>query len=258
MKGAIIGDVVGSVHEHSGTKTTDFPLLIDRSRFTDDTVMTIAVADCLLNDCDPAATLRSWGRRYPKSRYGRTFRFWLMNDRVGDYGSWGNGGAMRVSPCGFLASSLEEALDDAYRVTAVTHGHEEAIRGAQAIATAIWFARAGLPKDTVRQEIEGRFGYRLDSTVANIREDYAFDVSTAGTVPPALTAAFEADDLEGAIRLAISLGGDADTLACIAGAVAEVLYGVPDELWRSVEDCLPEAFMDIVAQMDAVMADRLP
>ena len=254
MKGAIIGDVVGSVHEHSRTKTTDFPLLIKRSKFTDDTVMTIAVADCLLNDRDPAATLRSWGRKFHWAGYGGRFYEWLMDNQLGDYGSWGNGGAMRVSPCGFLATSLEETLGTAHRVTAITHSHEEAIRGAQAVAAAIWFARSGLPKEAVRQEIESRFAYRLDRTVADIREDYTFDVSSAGTVPPALTAAFEADDPEGAIRLAISLGGDADTLACIAGAVAEALYGVPDELWRSVEDRLPEAFIDVVAQMDAVMA----
>jgi ADP-ribosylglycohydrolase len=249
MKGAIIGDVVGSVHEHSGTKTTDFPLLTASSRFTDDTVMTIAVADCLLNSRDPAKALRTWGRKHPRAGYGGMFYRWLMDDTIGDYGSWGNGGAMRVSPCGFLATSLEDALDKAYRVTAITHSHDDAIKGAQAVAAAIWFARTGLTKDAVRREIEDRFGYRLDRTVDEIRVGYAFDVSTAGTVPPALTAAFEADDLEGAIRLAVSLGGDADTLACIAGAIAEALYGAPDELWKLIEVRLPQSFKDIVEQM---------
>ena len=249
MKGAIIGDVVGSVHEHSGTKTIDFPLLTDRSRFTDDTVMTIAVADCLLNNRDPAKTLRTWGRKYPRAGYGGMFYRWLMDDTIGDYGSWGNGGAMRVSPCGFLATSLEDALDKAYRVTVITHRHDDAIKGAQAVAAAIWFARTGLPKDTVRLEIEDRFGYQLNRTIDSIREGYTFDVSSAGTVPPALTAVFEADDLEGAIRLAVSLGGDADTLACIAGGVAEALYGVPYKLWELIEVRLPRPFLDIVEQM---------
>ena len=248
MRGAILGDIIGSVHEHSGTKTTDFPLFQARYRFTDDTVMTVAVADCLMNGKDPAAALRSWGRRFPKAGYGGMFSRWLEDDRLGDYGSWGNGGPMRVSPCAYLADSLPAALDAARRVTCVTHSHPEAVKGSEAVVTAIFLGRQGSAVDEIRRIIESRFGYDLSRPIADLRASYTFDVSSAGTVPPALSAAFEADSSEQAIRLAISLGGDADTLACIAGAVAEPLYGIPEEFWRDAEDRLPPSIRAVLNQ----------
>lgn len=251
MKGAIIGDVVGSVHEHAGTKTTAFPWLVPQSGFTDDTVLTVAVAECLLDDEEPADALRRWGRRYPHAGYGGLFFRWLLDPSAGAYGSWGNGGPMRVSPCGHLAQSMEQAMAMAERVTAVTHNHPDAVHAAQAVATAIWLARQSADASHVRREIEDRFKYDLSVPLDNIRPAYRFDVSSAGTVPPALIAAFEADDLEGAVRNAVSLGGDADTLACIAGSVAEPLYGLSAQLWQPVHDRLPADVCAVIDRFEA-------
>lgn len=232
MLGAIIGDVVGSVYEARPIKTKDFPLLGPGSTFTDDTVCTVAVADWLMDGGgeEPAAALRRWCRRYPGAGYGGMFYRWIMTDGMPGYGSWGNGAAMRVSPCGWLAASLEEALAAAERATNVSHDHPEAVRGAQAVAATVWWAREGREPADVRRRVEERFGYDLRPTVDEIRPGYGFDVSCAGTVPPALISALKAEGFEDAVRNAVSLGGDADTLACIAGAVAEPLFGVPDAL----------------------------
>ncbi|HET6521279.1 MAG TPA: ADP-ribosylglycohydrolase family protein [Geminicoccaceae bacterium] len=251
MLGAIVGDVVGSVYEHRPIKTKEFPLLTRSSRFTDDSVCTVAVADWLLAGGDPAAVLRRWCRRHPRAGYGGMFRQWIMSDDMPAYGSWGNGAPMRASPCGWLAASLDEVLAAAERATNVSHDHPEAVRGARAVAAAVWWAREGRTPGEVRRAVAGRFGYDLDATVDEIRPGYGFDVSSAGTVPPALIAAFEAEDYEDAVRNAISLGGDADTLACIAGAVAEPLFGVPPTLATAVEARLGDDMRGVLARFRA-------
>lgn len=231
MIAAIAGDMIGSVHERANIKRTDFTLFKDGSRFTDDTVMTLAVADCLMNRRPYAATLREYGRRYPDRGYGGMFRKWLASDDMGAYQSFGNGSAMRVSPVGFAMPSEQEVLGEAKRSAEVTHDHPEGIKGAQALALAVFLAHHGADKPTIRKEISGRFKYDLDRTVERIRPKYRFDVSCQGSVPEAIIAFLDSTDVESAIRLAISLGGDADTLACMAGAVAQAFYKrVPREI----------------------------
>ena len=224
MIAAIVGDIIGSVHERSATKTTDFPLVVADSCFTDDTVMTVAVADCLLHGLPYAATLRSYGRRWPAAGYGGMFVRWLADDTMGPYQSFGNGSAMRASPVGWAMASLDEVMAEAQRSAACTHDHPAGIAGAQALASAVFLARNGASKPDIRDHIERTFGYDLQRKIAEIRGDYRFDVTCAGSVPEALIAFLEADDVEQAIRLAISLGGDADTLASMAGAVAHAFF----------------------------------
>lgn len=249
MLAAIAGDIIGSVHERAGLKTTEFPLLTPHSRFTDDTVLTLAVADSLLHGRPYADALRAWGRRFPNAGYGGMFRHWLENSAIGPYNSFGNGSAMRVSPIGWAFDDEERVLAEAARSAEVTHDHPEGVRGAQAIALAVLLARRGMAAPRLREELQRRFGYDLGRTVAEIRPTYKFDVTCQGSVPEAIIAALESRDVEDAIRLAISLGGDADTLACMAGAVAEALHGgapahlvevvksrLPPELWRLVDE----------------------
>ena len=222
MIGAIIGDVIGSVHEHARprTKTTDFPLFTPESRFTDDTVLTIATADALLGDGDYARAYREWGKRYPRAGYGGRFKEWLRTPGAGPYRSFGNGSAMRVSPVAFAFDSVEEVLREAERSAEVTHDHPEGIKGAQVAALTVFLARSRVSKAEIRAEIAGRFGYDLSRTIDEIRPDYEFDVTCQGSVPEAIIAFLDTEDLEGAIRAAISLGGDADTQAAIAGGAA--------------------------------------
>lgn len=255
MLGAAIGDVVGSVFEADPIKTKDFPLFGPGACCTDDTVCTVAVADALLTGDDPAARLRLWGRCYPHAGYGGTFRRWLQADDAGPYGSWGNGAAMRVSPAGWLAGSRAEALALAERVTTVTHDHPEGLRGAKAVAWAVWLARAGTPPVTLRQTIAAAFGYDLSASVDEIRPAYSFDLSCQGTVPPALVCAVEASDFEDAVRNAVSLGGDADTLACIAGAIAEPLFGIPEALRERARRFLSQ---DLLTVLDRAYAAARP
>ncbi|MCY1056048.1 ADP-ribosylglycohydrolase family protein [Nannocystis sp. SCPEA4] len=236
MIAAIAGDIIGSVHERANIKRTDFTLFKSHSRFTDDTVMTLAVADCLLHRRPYAATLRAYGRRYPDRGYGGMFRKWLADHAMGPYQSFGNGSAMRVSPVGFAMRTLDEVMSEARASALPTHDHPEGIKGAQALAVAVFLARRGADKAKIRHEIEDRFGYDLRRTVAAIRPRYAFDVTCQGSVPEAIVAFLDSDDVESAIRLAISLGGDADTLACMAGAVAQAFYkDVPPAIAAEVE-----------------------
>ena len=252
MLGAIAGDIVGSVFEGSGRKETDFPLVSSRSTFTDDTVLTVAVAAVLLDGSDYASTLRHYGRRYPHRGYGGSFHTWLHDDSLGPYNSWGNGSAMRVSPVGFAAKTVDEVLSEAHRSAAVTHNHPEGVRGAQATALAAFLARHGASKSELRHELTERFGYDLERSVEEIRPTYAFDVSCQGSVPESIICFLDSADLEGAIRLAVSLGGDADTMACIAGGIAEAFYGpVPDVIEAEVRNRLPEDLLDIVDRFHA-------
>lgn len=231
MLGAIAGDIIGSVHEFLQEKTKDFPLFVDHSRFTDDSVLTIAVADCLLTGLPYVDSFHRYTRAYPDRCYGAGFWHWVESGSREPYNSWGNGAAMRVSPVGWAFDELEEVLDEAKKSAEVTRNHPEGIRGAQATAAAIYLARQGESKSRIRSSIQDRFGYDLSRSIDSIRPDYSFNESCQGTVPEAIVAFLDSTDYEDTIRLAISLGGDADTLACIAGGIAEAFYGgVPENI----------------------------
>ena len=241
MYGAILGDIIGSPYEFDRSgKTKDFPLFSPESRFTDDTVMTVAVADAFLS-CPAGASneairrqlirsMQRFGRLHPGIGYGAKFFNWLMTVDPQPYGSWGNGSAMRVSSAGWLFGDLETVLKMARLSAEVSHDHPEAIKGAQATAAAVFLARTGCSKEEIRTYIESTFGYDLSRTCDEIRPGYRHDVSCQGTVPEAITAFLEGTGFEDVIRTAVSLGGDCDTLTCIAGSMAEAFYGIPDEL----------------------------
>lgn len=258
MLGAIAGDIIGSVYEFSPIKRTDFPLLQEKSSFTDDTVLTVAIAESLLTGKSYAAALKHWGRRYPNAGYGKNFHQWLMSRCSVPYGSWGNGSAMRVSPIGWAYESLEQTLKEAGLSAMPTHDHPEGIKGAQAVAGAIWHARHGHTKEDIKEWIGSSFGYDLSTTVDEIRKTYTFDVSCAGSVPQAIRCFFEAESTEEAIRLAISLGGDADTQACIAGAIAEAQWGLAPALEKDILGQLPDKIKEIVVEFRTRFVDRKP
>jgi ADP-ribosylglycohydrolase len=231
MLGAIAGDIIGSIHEANNIKTKDFPLFQEECRFTDDTVLTVAVADVILNGNNYIDKFKWYYRCYPLAGYGGTFKTWAGSSNREPYNSWGNGSAMRVSPIGFAFDDLETVLQEAQRSAEVTHNHPEGIKGAQATASAIFLARTGHHKDAIKSYIESTFGYDLQQTLDQIRPTYRFDVSCQGSVPQAIIAFLESTDFEDAIRNAISLGGDSDTIACIAGGIAQAFYGgVPEEI----------------------------
>jgi len=239
MLGAIAGDIIGSVYERAPIKTCDFPLFHPRCVFTDDTVLTVAVASAILKGHPYGESIREIGRRYPGAGYGGSFTRWLHSDDPRPYNSWGNGSAMRVSPVGFAFGSEEEVLVEARRSAEVTHNHPEGIKGAEATALAVFLARTGQGKEEIRSRIQTQFGYHLDRTVGDIRPGYAFDVSCQGSVPEAIVAFLDSESYEDAVRNAVSLGGDSDTLACIAGGIAEAFYGsVPQEIRTRVQECL--------------------
>ncbi|MFZ5788743.1 MAG: ADP-ribosylglycohydrolase family protein, partial [Acidobacteriota bacterium] len=215
MLGSIAGDVIGAPYEFNGIKTTDFPLFGRDSVPTDDTVLTCAVAEVLLDGGAYGEALRRWGRRHPGMSWGGRFRQWLFDDRMGPYGSFGNGSAMRVGPVGWARDSVEDVLAEAERTALPSHDHPEGIKGAQATALAVFLARTGVDKQSIREEVAGRFGYDLARTVDRIRPAYRFDETCQRTVPEAIVAFLDSNSFEHAVRLAVSLGGDADTLACI-------------------------------------------
>lgn len=230
MIGAIAGDIIGSIYEGAGLKTKRFPLFDRNCRFTDDTVMTVAVAESILRQSDLIDTLHDYFHRYPDAGYGGYFIEWAALRRREPYQSWGNGSAMRVSPVGFAYDTLDEVMNQAARTAAVTHDHPEGIRGAQATAVAIFLARTGSDRQAIGRHIVDVFGYDLATPLDQIRATYAFDVSCQGSVPQSITAFLEATDFQDAIRNAISLGGDADTMACIAGGIAQAYWGVPQTI----------------------------
>jgi ADP-ribosylglycohydrolase len=247
MLGAIAGDVIGSVHEGACTKTKDFPLLTPASRFTDDTVLTAAVADCLMHGRDYVDALHDYFHAYPNAGYGSTFWLWAKSRRREPYNSWGNGSAMRVSPVAYAGTTLDEVLAEAKRSAEVTHDHAEGIRGAQAVAAAVFLARTGGTKEQIRRYIEERFAYFLDETLDELRPTYRFDASCQWSVPQSIIAFLESTEYEDAVRNAISLGGDADTMACIAGAIAEAYYGgVPAAIAKAVLERLDDRLRSIV------------
>jgi ADP-ribosylglycohydrolase len=251
MWGAIAGDVVGSVYEFNNIKTKDFePLFAIKADITDDTVCTVAVADALLHGKDPAAALRDWCNRfYVVGGWGLRFRDWFTTRDAPPYGSCGNGAAMRVSPAGWLATSLEEALEFAERVTAVTHSHPEGIKAGQVTAGAIWLCRRGDSAEAVRAWIEHMSGYDMRRTVDAIRPSYRFTELSQESVPEALICALEATSFEDALRNAISIGGDSDTIAAIAGAVAEARFGIPRWIVAEVERRLPAGMVGVMEAM---------
>ncbi len=252
MLGAIAGDMIGVPWESTGEKRHDFPLFTEYSRFSDDTVMTVAVASALLEGSEFAHAMRAFGRRHPFAGYGKYFQDWLLHEELGPYESYGNGGAMRAGPIGFAARTEEEALDEALRCAAPTHNHSEGVKGAQAVALAVFLARARASKENIRRELAGRFGYDLDRTVESIRPGYTFDVAAARSVPEAIICFLDATDFEDAVRNAVSLGGDADTMACIAGVIAEAHWdGVPATIEREVRSRLPEEFIKVLDRFRA-------
>ena len=250
MLSAIIGDIAGSMYESRRyrIKTKDFSFFGDYCRFTDDSVCTIAVADILLHDLPPAETMQAWCRRYPGRGYGGNFRHWIHADPPEPYNSYGNGAAMRVSPAAFLnRDDLDAALSASDKVTEITHNHPEGMKGGRATTHAIWLAYQGKNPENIRQTIVSEYGYDLTQTVDEIRPDYPPEyppvytpgfpgpVTCMGSVPQAITCALESVSYEDAVRNAISLGGDSDTLAAIAGPIAEALHGVPNELKEQAE-----------------------
>ena len=280
MLGVIIGDTVGSVYEFNNIKTTDFPLFGIRSNYTDDSIMTMAVADWLLTDPQHGmdtleASFLNFAKRYPcpMGGYGGGFNRWLFRpEALGDYGShdfkkgtrhpynsFGNGAAMRCGANGWMFDTLEETERVAGLSAAITHNHPEGIKGAQSTAAAIFMARNGASKEEIRDYISAKYGYNLNRTCDEIRPVYDWDSSCQGTVPEAMVAFFDSTDFESAIRLAVSLGGDSDTLACITGGIAEAYYKtIPDEIAVKIWDKLPEDFKAILKEMETRTSYRLP
>ena len=251
MIGALAGDIIGSVYEFNNIKTKEFPLFCIESSYTDDSIMTIAVADWLLHGGDLVRVMQYYGSKYPfpMGGYGARFNKWLHEKNPKPYNSWGNGSAMRVSAVGWKFDSLEKTLEVAKETAIVSHNHPEGIKGAQATAAAIYLARSGKSKQEIKQYIETAFSYDLDRSCDDIRPDYSFDVSCQGTVPEAIIAFLDSSDFEHAIRLAVSLGGDSDTLACITGGIAEAYYGMPVDIKREIKKRIPEKFNEIIGRL---------
>jgi len=249
MIGAIGGDIIGSSYEFFSVKLTDFKLFTLESRFTDDTVLTVAVADCILNGKSYAATIKEYGRRYPNAGYGNMFAEWLDSDYSRPYNSYGNGSAMRVSPIGFAFTTLNSVLEEARKSAEVTHDHPEGLKGAQAVASAIYLARKGYSKNAIKDYVEENFEYDLHRTLDEIRPNYGFEETCQGSVPESIIAFLESTDYEDAVRKAISLGGDSDTQACMTGGIAQAYYKqIPEYITERVREILNPEMLDIVDQ----------
>ena len=249
--GAIAGDIIGSVFEWNNVKNVEFDLFCDKSFFTDDSILTLATMDALLKNKNYTEIYQLYGRKYNEAKrgYGENFLYWIHLDNPQPYNSWGNGSAMRVSPVGWYANSIEDVLAEAQRSADVTHNHPEGIKGAQATAVAVYMARTGKTKNEIKNYIADTFGYNLDRKIDAIRPIYEFDVSCQGSVPEAIISFLESTDFESAIRLAISLGGDSDTIACITGGIAEAYYKeIPDNIIDNVLNILPQELIEIVEE----------
>jgi len=246
MLGSIVGDYLGSVHEFHAPKRKDFVLLDPRCTVTDDSILTLAVAEWLMDGCDLATRFHALVAEFPSAGWGGMFLSWARSQSREPYNSYGNGAAMRVAPVGWAFASLEETLEAAAASSRVTHDHPEGIKGAQATAAAVFLARTTHDKDLIRDEITRRFGYDLGRSLEAIRPAYGFDETCQRTVPEAITAFLEANDFEDAVRNAISLGGDADTLACIAGGIAHAYFGtIPLELATPALRAVPASLSSI-------------
>jgi ADP-ribosylglycohydrolase len=238
MIGAIAGDMIGSIYEASPIKRKDFSPRV--AFFTDDTVLTIAVAEAILQGLDYGEPIKRLAEKYYHLSYGGAFRKWVRSWDSAPYNSFGNGSAMRVSPVGFAFDPVEKVLKEAKRSAEVTHNHPEGVKGAQSTALAVYLARTGVDKEDIRCEISSRFGYDLDRTVDDIRPSYRFDVSCQGSVPESIIAFLDSDSYEDAVKNAISLGGDADTMACIAGGIAQAYYKkMPEQIAAQAREKLP-------------------
>jgi ADP-ribosylglycohydrolase len=261
--GAIIGDVIGSVFENENIRTTNFNLFSRFSRFTDDTVLTVAVADAILSRTTHpiqwlenrhnleryALKLKVYGKRFPNVGYGEMFSRWISSSSLRGYGSYGNGSAMRVAPIGFAFESLDEVLREARLSAIVTHNHTEAIKGAQAIASSVFLACQGQSKMAIRNFVQSKFGYDFSKNIDEIRPTYTFDSSCKGSVPQAIMAFLESTDFESAIRLAISLGGDSDTIACMTGAIAHAYYKeIPSAIWNETKLRLDSSLKQLIQE----------
>ena len=262
MIGAILGDMIGAPYEFDRSpKTKEFPLFSKYTEFTDDSVMTIAVANALMDTIGKSddeirdalvKSMQKWGRRYPDAGYGGMFYSWLRKKNPKPYGSFGNGSAMRVSSAGWLYSTLKETRHMARLTAEVTHNHPEGIKGAEATASAIFLARTGATKEEIKQYITSEFGYDLSRTCDEIRPGYHHVESCQQTVPEAITAFMEGKDFEDVIRTAVSLGGDCDTLTCIAGGMAEAFYGVPHDIANECKKRLPYSMLEVIDRFDAM------
>ncbi|HEU0007417.1 MAG TPA: ADP-ribosylglycohydrolase family protein, partial [Terriglobia bacterium] len=258
--GAISGDVIGSVHEGAPAKAKDFPLFVTGSTFTDDTVLTVAVASAIREGAEFATSLRRWGRRYPHAGYGGWFYDWLFRDTPAPYNSFGNGSAMRVAAIGWAFDDLDAVLREAAKSAEVTHNHPEGIKGAQAVAAAILVARTGQTKDQIAALLSDGFGYDCTMGLSSLQRRCGFDVTCEGTVPAAAAAFLQSTDFEDAVRNAVSFGGDADTLACIAGAMAEAHYGgvpaaIQVEVLRRLDGALHEEVIAFARKYGVPLAD---
>lgn len=257
MIGAIIGDIIGSRFERANHKSTDFDLFTKKCSFTDDSVMTLAVAKAILESKDDWSALganavkymQEVGRRYPNCGYGQNFWLWLHESDPKPYQSFGNGAAMRISPVTYAAGSMDECIALSNAVTIVSHDHPEGMKGAEAVAVATWAALHKWPKDSIRALIRPRY-YILDFTIDEIRPRYRFDVSCQGSVPQAIQAFLESTDFEDAIRLAVSIGGDSDTIAAITGGIAGAYYGVPNDIRAQALTYLTEDLKDILSDFE--------
>ncbi|MFB6274614.1 MAG: ADP-ribosylglycohydrolase family protein [Halothece sp.] len=254
MLGAVAGDIIGSIYESPwrDIKTKDFPLFQPQSHFTDDTVLTVAIADALLNQKPYTETLKEYYHLYPQAGYGGNFRHWAASRNREPYYSFGNGAAMRVSAVAYAFSDIEAVKTEALNSAAVTHNHPEGIKGAQATATAIFLARSRYTQEQIRDNIQQEFDYKLDTTVAALQKNYSFDVSCQGSVPEAIICFLESTSFEDAIRNAISIGGDSDTIACIAGSIAEAFYQeIPQEILEQVDQRLDDRLKNIIKQFQS-------
>lgn len=246
MIGAAAGDIIGSVFEFNPIKSKDFPLFTDQSRITDDTVLTMAVAHAISTGISYRDSIREIGNRYPESGYGGSFILWLLGLIDEPYYSWGNGSAMRVSPVGLAFDTPEKVMDEAERTAEITHNHPEGIKGARATALAVFLAASGAGKDEMEKKIEEETGYDLNRTVMDIRPDYRWEESCQKTVPEAIVCFLDSVSFEDAVRNAVSLGGDSDTLACITGSIAEAYYReIPGHILAEVIKRLPDDLWEI-------------
>jgi ADP-ribosyl-[dinitrogen reductase] hydrolase len=258
MYGAIAGDIIGSRFEFANHKSKQFELFSQDCFFTDDTICTMAVINALVDGRDPARTLRSWGECFPDAGYGGMFRSWLNRPDMPPYNSFGNGAAMRVSPAGLLACSVEDAEELARKVTEVTHNHPAGMTGANATAASVYLAFRGEGPETIRSFVADRYGYDMTQTVDEIRPWYNFDETCPGSVPQALICALEATSYEDAIRNAISIGGDSDTIACIAGGLAEAMFRIPMEIAVEAEGFLTVGMRQLLGRLYSMAGRRCP
>ncbi|HEY8804101.1 MAG TPA: ADP-ribosylglycohydrolase family protein [Clostridium sp.] len=247
MIGAIAGDIIGSVYEFNNIKTKSFELFSPKSKFTDDSVLTVATMDSIINGKSFDESYKQWFRRYPHAGFGGSFKKWGMSEKMQPYNSYGNGSAMRVSPIGLYYNSLEEVLSKAEESAIVTHNHPEGLKGAKATAAAIFYAKNGSGKEEIKNYIEESFGYNLSESLDSIRTWYSFDVSCQGSVPQAIRSFLESNSYEDTLRNAISIGGDSDTIACIAGGIAEAYYReIPEYIVNGAKELLSKEMKEVL------------